>query len=598
MADRRSDKGAVAHDGGTFFRVWAPNATAVSVIGTFNDWSETAHPLDQQDQGWWAADVSEAKPGDEYRFHIVAGEKELSKIDPYARNVTSSVGNAVVPRPASTAEAGDFKPAALNEMAIYEMHIGTFGRSAEPGPSDLEDALEKLTHLKELGVNAVEVMPLSEFPGGYSWGYNPSYIFSVESDYGTPRSFRDFVQRAHELGLAVIVDVVYNHLGPDDLDLWQFDGWSENDKGGIYFYNDERAHTPWGETRPDYGRPEVREYLRDNALMWIREYGVDGLRWDATAFVRNIHGHNDDPAGDLPDGWSLMQWINQEIRDAKPTAFAIAEDLQDNAFLAKPVDDGGAGFNAQWDARFVHAVRGVIIASDDNARNMDAVADAVAHRFDADAFQRVIYTESHDEVANGKARVPEEIAPDNAATWDAKKRSALGAALVFTAPGIPMIFQGQEFLEDDWFHDRDPIDWSKKKRFAGIFRLYQDLLGLRLNRAGYTRGLCGQQVQVYHVNHDSKVVAFHRWDQGGPGDSVIVVANFAGETLKSYQIGLPATGIWTVRFNSDSKTYDAGFGDIGPTQVKAKTRPRDGLPAAGAVDLAPYTALILSQQPA
>jgi 1,4-alpha-glucan branching enzyme len=482
-------------------------------------------------------------------------------------------------------------------MAIYEMHIGTFGRSAEPGPSDLEDAVEKLAHLKELGVNAVEIMPLSEFPGGYSWGYNPSHIFGVESDYGTPRRFRDFVRRAHELGLAVIVDVVYNHLGPGDLDLWQFDGWSENDKGGIYFYNDERAHTPWGDTRPDYGRPEVREYLRDNALMWIREYGVDGLRWDATAFIRNTHGHNDDPAGDLPDGWSLMQWINQDVRNAKPAAFAIAEDLQDNAFLTKPVDDGGAGFNAQWDARFVHAVRGVITASDDNARNMDAAADAVTHRFDADAFQRVIYTESHDEVANGKARVPEEIAPDNAATWDAKKRSTLGAALVFTAPGIPMIFQGQEFLEDDWFHDRDPIDWSKKKRFAGILRLYQDLIRLRLNRAGHTRGLCGQNVQIYHVNHENKVIAFHRWDRGGAGDSVIVAANFAGQALKDYQIGLPAGGAWSVRFNSDSENYDAEFGNVGQRQVAGKAQRRDGLPATGKIDLAPYTAMILSQEP-
>jgi len=596
--DRSSAKGAVAYDGGTFFRLWAPNATAVFVTGTFNDWSETADPLEQQGQGWWAAEVTKAKPGDEYRFRIVAGDKELSKIDPYARNVTSSVGNAIVSRPVSAADVGTFQPAALHEMAIYEMHIGTFGRSADPGPSDLEDAVEKLAHLKELGVNAVEIMPLSEFPGGFSWGYNPSHIFGVESDYGTPRSFRDFVDRAHELGLAVIVDVVYNHLGPGDLDLWQFDGWSENDKGGIYFYNDERAHTPWGDTRPEYGRGEVRDYLRDNALMWVREYGVDGLRWDATAFIRNINGHNDDPAGDLPNGWSLMQWINQEMRDAKPAAFAIAEDLQDNAFLVKPPEAGGAGFNAQWDARFVHAVRGVIIAGDDGARNMDAIADAVAHRFDADAFQRVIYTESHDEVANGKARVPEEIAPGNAGTWEAKKRSALGAALVFTAPGVPMIFQGQEFLEDDWFHDRDPIDWSKKQRFAGILRLYQDLIRLRLNRTGHTRGLCGQNVQVYHVNHDNKVIAFHRWDRGGPGDSVIVVANFTSRTLKGYQIGLPAPGNWSVRFNSDSKSYDAEFGDLGRKQVKGRAEPRDDLPASGDVDLAPYTAIILSQEPA
>jgi 1,4-alpha-glucan branching enzyme len=132
-------------------------------------------------------------------------------------------------------------------MIIYELHIGTFRKNGEtPGPGDLEGAIERLDHLKELGVDALEVMPLAEFPGGYSWGYNPSLIFPFESDHGSPRSFREFVQIAHESSIAVIVDVVYNHFGPGDLHLWQFDGWNETEKGGIYFYNDWRAETPWG----------------------------------------------------------------------------------------------------------------------------------------------------------------------------------------------------------------------------------------------------------------------------------------------------------------------------------------------------------------
>ena len=133
-------------------------------------------------------------------------------------------------------------------------------------------------------------------------------------------------------------------------------------------------------------------------------------------------------------------------------------------------------------------MRAALSASEDTAINMDAVRDAIQHRYFLNAFERVIYTESHDEVANGRARVPEEADPGKASSWAAKKKSALGAALVFTSPGIPMLFQGQEFLEDDWFHDQDPLDWSKKKRFAGIFRLYQDLINLRLNRKGQTGG--------------------------------------------------------------------------------------------------------------
>ena len=585
-------KGAVAYEGGVRFGVWAPHAGQVYVVGTFNDWDKTGHRLTRRRGGWWSGDVAGAKVGDEYRFRIVSDAGERLRIDPYARNVTSSVGNAIVM--AAVGGIRPFTPAPLNEMVIYELHIGTFGKHGQSGPGNLEGALERLDHLKELGVNAIEVMPLSVFPGGYSWGYNPSHIFAVESDYGTPASFRDFVARAHERGIAVIVDVVYNHLGPDDLCLWQFDGWSENDKGGIYFYNDERAETPWGHTRPDFGRGEVREYLRDNALMWIRDYGVDGLRFDATNYIRNVHGHRG-PEGDLPDGWSLMQWINQEIHKARPDALTIAEDMQDDAALVAAHQDGGAGFNTQWDGRFVHEVRQALLAADDATRNLHAVRDAIVHRFGHDAFARVIYTESHDEVANGKARIPEELAPDHAATWIAKKRSTLGAALVFTAPGIPMIFQGQEFLEDDWFRDDDPIDWSKKERFVGILRLYKDLIGLRLNRGGCTRGLCGQNAEVFHVNQDQKVLAFHRWDRGGPADSVVVAANFSAEPRRDYRIGLPAVGHWSVRFNSDSKVYDQEFGDLGGPVVTAEPQGYDGQPASGTIALAAYSAILLSQ---
>jgi 1,4-alpha-glucan branching enzyme len=593
MEQELSKKGAVPHDGGVWFNVWAPNAIEASVVGTFNGWQMTADPLARQPDGWWSGDVAAAKVGDEYRFRIVSSQGEALKIDPYALNVTSSDGNGIITARAPKDERR-FSPPTLNETVVYELHIGTFGKQMEAGPGNLEGAIERLDYLKDLGINAIEVMPLSEFPGGYSWGYNPSQIFAVESDYGTPASFRDFVRRAHELGIAVIVDVVYNHLGPGDLNLWQFDGWSENGKGGIYFYNDDRAETPWGQTRPDYGRGEVRQYLRDNALMWIQGYEVDGLRVDATSYIRNVHGRRGSE-GDLPDGWSLMQWINQEVRRARPDAMMVAEDMQDDSALIADPGDGGAGFNTQWDGRFVHGIREVLLAVDDAARNLETVRDALMHRFGDDAFTRVIYTESHDEVANGKSRIPEALAPGDAATWFAKKRSTLGAALVFTAPGIPMIFQGQELLEDDWFRDDDPIDWSKKDRFAGILHLYKDLIGLRLNREGHTRGLCGQNIDVYHVNHEHKVLAYHRWDEAGPGDSVVIAANFSAELRSDYRIGLPAEGQWFLRFNSDHKEYDAEFGEVGGAPVLAETQQYDGQPASGVVRLAPYSVLILSQ---
>jgi len=225
----------------TSFRVWAPHADKVSVIDSFNNWSKTANPMAREDNGHWSCDIAEAKAGDEYRYLIVNGSRELSRIDPYAREVTSSAGNSIISDPHFDWGQAVFQMPALNEMVIYEMHIGTFNDQPGGPPGNLNSTIEKLPYLEELGINAIEVMPVMEFAGGFSWGYNPAFIFAIESDYGGSRAFKEFVKTAHDHGIAVIFDVVYNHFGPSDLDIWQFDGWSENDAGGIYFYNDWRS---------------------------------------------------------------------------------------------------------------------------------------------------------------------------------------------------------------------------------------------------------------------------------------------------------------------------------------------------------------------
>ncbi|MDZ7859425.1 MAG: alpha-amylase family glycosyl hydrolase [Candidatus Krumholzibacteriota bacterium] len=595
MSDQVLEMGALPLEEGYLFRVWAPNADSVSVVGSFNDWNENRNQMERGEGGIWSAPVKEAETGDEYLYRIVNGENIMDRIDPYARRVSNSAGRTIVPRFDFKWKEKDFKSAPLNRMVIYEMHLGSF--AVEPGgkPGSLQNAIKKLPHLKELGINAVEIMPLMEFPGGFSWGYNPSQIFALESDYGDPADFSQFVKAAHEKGIAVILDVVYNHLGPGDLDLWQFDGWEEKGMGGIYFYNDWRSGTPWGDTRPDYGRGEVRKYLCDNAIMWLRDYHVDGLRFDATSFIRNVRGRGDDQGSDLPEGWSLMQWINSEIKKFRPEAFTIAEDLGNNPSVTKDVREGGCGFDSQWDLNFVHTLRGVLKAGGDSLRDIDKIRDIIIRRYYLDSFERIIYTESHDEVANGKARMPEEVDPGNAANLYAKKISTLGAALVLTSPGIPMIFQGQEFLEDDWFHDRDPVDWSRKKKFSGIFRLYCDLVSLRLNRDGKTSGLTGHETEVFHVNNESKFLAYHRWDRGGPEDSTVVAVNMSGSEFRNYRIGLPADGLWKVRFNSDAKDYDDEFSGLDCPDVTADRNSKDGQPYGGVVNVAPYSAVILSQ---
>ena len=594
----KAGMGPIAHEKGTTFRVWAPNAQEVFVVGEFNGWNETATPLTHEADGYWSTDVAGAKPGQEYKYLIVNGEQRLHRLDPYSRQVTSTVGNSVIHDPTfDWGETENFQSPPWNELIIYEVHIGTFNPTSGDRVGTFQRAAKKLPYLRELGVNAVQIMPPMEFPGGRSWGYNPALPFAVETDYGGMLGFKQFVKAAHEHGIAVILDVVYNHLGPGDLDLWRFDGWWENEGGGIYFYNDQRADKPWGHTRPDYGRPEVRQMLRDNALMWLHEYKVDGLRWDATAYIRNTFGNDNEPANDLPDGWTLMQWINEEVREFAPNHITIAEDLKGNEWVVKGTGAGGAGFGSQWDPNFVHPIRTAIITNDDAFRDLEAVKNALYFKYDGDAFKRVVYTESHDEVANGKARVPEEIWPGNSHHWFAKKRSTMGAVLVFTAPGIPMIFQGQEFLEDKWFTDTEALDWEHAKAMEGVIYLYRDLMRLRRNADGVSKGLTGQHIDAYHLNQNAKVLAFHRWYDGGPGDSTVVVMNMTANPITNYTIGFPATGHWSLRFDSHAAVYSADYEGQVSGDVVAEAGEYDGQPAHGKVNLGPYSGLIFSQNP-
>lgn len=588
--------GARLLDGWCAFRVWAPFAREVAVAGSFNSWDARDVFLWHEGGGYWSVEIAGVNVGDEYRYVITGINGEtLWRIDPSARETTSSVGNAVV-----TSRSFDWGPApyaapAWHELVIYELHVGSFNAAPGEGAGTFDGVIARLDYLRELGVNAIEIMPSMEFANDFSWGYNPAHPFAIESAYGGPAGLQRLVRAAHEHGLAVIADVVYNHFGPGDLDMWRFDGWGESGKGGIYFYNDWRSSTPWGDTRPDYGRAEVRQFLQDNALMWLEEYRIDGLRLDATSFIHNVYGLAYDAATNLDEGWRLMQSVNREVRARQPWKFMIAEDMQGNPRITQPPEEGGAGFTTQWDAEFVHTVRSELIQRDDRFRNMANVARVIEGRYASPPMRRVIYTESHDEVANGKARLPEEISPGHADSWFARKRSLLGAALVFTSPGIPMIFQGQEFLEDEWFRESIPLEWERVSRFSGVVACYRSLCLLRRNWFDTTRGLRGSNVNVFHLNHQDKVVGYHRWDDGGPRDDVVVVVNCANRAYDAYALGLPRPGTWRVRFNSDASVYGADFGNAPSRDFVASAPGADGLGYNGTVALGPYAAIVLSQ---
>ncbi len=578
---------------GVTFRTWAPNASGVAVVGTFNNWSATSHRLSSEGNGWWSRDVALIQAGAQYKFAITRGATTQWKNDARARKLTNSIGNSVVYNPNGYAwQSNNFQMPAWTNIVAYEMHIGTFHVPTGAAlPGTFATATAKLDHLQALGVNALELMPTNEFAGDISWGYNPAHPFSVESSYGGPDAMKAFVDAAHQRGIAVMGDVVFNHFGPSDMDLWQYDGWSSSSStGGIFFYEDANASTPWG-ARPNYGRGEVRTYLKENAMMWLDEFRLDGLRFDGTKFMRL----RDYAGPEIPDGWSILQWCNESADAQFPGKLMVAEDLGDNAWITKTTGAGGAGFDSQWDGSFAFPVRSALEAASDSSRDMFAVRDAINKNFNGSMQQRVIYTENHDEVANGRSRVPETIWPGNAGSWFSRKRSTLGAALVMTAPGIPMIFQGQEFLEDGYFAAEDRLDWNKATTYGKVTDLYRTLIRLRRNLDGTSRGLSGAFTNVFHVNNNAKVLGFHRWQNGGAGDDVVVLTNFSNVSYPNYRVGLPRGGLWRVRFNSDSTAYSADYGNYAATDVTADNSGYDGLPFSGNFRFGPYTSVIFSQ---
>jgi 1,4-alpha-glucan branching enzyme len=578
----RSGMGSTIYAGvggtGVTFRVWAPFASSVGVKGQFNGWATT--PLVSEGaSGLWSRDIPGARAGQEYKY-VVNGT--LDRRDPRNRRVTHSAGNSVIYDPqAFNWEGQTFTQPWRNDLVLYEMHVGTFN-AEQWVPSSFDKALEKLDHIQALGINAIQLMPVNEFASDKSWGYNPADPFAIESALGGPDAFKRFVKACHARGIAVLLDIVHNHYGPSDLSMWQFDGWNQNGFGGIYFYNDkDRASTWWGDTRPDFGRSEVRAFIKDCVQMCLEEYHVDGLRWDS---VFNILYYKDG-ANQNGDGRSLLNEINETMRTTYPDRYRIAED---NAF------DFSVQFESQWDTDFQNHLRWQVTQSSDADRNMGWLGDRLVN---GAGLHRVIFSECHDSVGdlNKKHRLPRDIDPGNPWSVWARKRELLAASMVMTAPGIPMVFQGQEMNEDWTFSAETSLRWSLTNTFSGIVRAYGDLIHLRRNLRGGTQGLKGTGITAYHRDDLNKVIAFVRWDAGGGADDVVVVANFAVKTWTNdnYMIEFPLAGDWYCWFNSDSKDYSGDFGGLGPMPGGKVTA--SGSPARAAVNMGMYSTLIFSR---
>ncbi len=544
--------------------------------------------------GVWTAELEDAADGDPYYFRITTPEGTLDRLDPRALGRDPSGTRSLIAGQGYTwgAAEGDFARPGLHDAVIYEMHAGTFHDEPGGAPGSLVDASARLDHLAEIGINVVELLPVTDFPGEYSWGYNPQLPYVVDEVYGGPDALQAFVQAAHERGIAVVLDIVYNHL-TDDNPLCAFDGGDEAGCGGIYFYEDEYPDTPWG-PRFDYDRGQVRDYLQDNAWMWVETFHVDGFRWDSTGNIRATdHGNGEA----IPAGEAFLRDANEALHAGAPGFWSIAEDLSGEPLLTKPREEGGYGFDAQWDGGFHAGVVGALKAAGSGDPDMGAVRSALR---DGAGFDRVVFTESHDTTGklNGHVRLPQAIDPSDPEGDRAQRLSAVALALTLTAPGVPMLLQGQEWLEAGTFHDDAPLDWKRRSSHAGFVALTTDLIGLRRNLGGVSAGLRGARIDVHHLHETSNVVAYHRYDDGGVGDDVVVVANLSAVSFSTYRVGVPASGTWEVRVDTSKSEYELGYGvtQAGPTSYEATPEAYDGLPANALVSLVPYGVLVLSQQ--
>ncbi|MDX2176516.1 MAG: alpha-amylase family glycosyl hydrolase [Candidatus Sumerlaeia bacterium] len=573
--------------GGVVFRVWAPNAISVHATGQFNSWSTSATPMTlDAGSGIWSVWVPAATSGQEYKFYPNRPTYGTAyKNDPYSRDTINTTGNSII-RPSGTAynwQATGWQTPDKNNMVIYQLHVGTFSGNGDGGvsyPGKFRDVVDlHLNHLKDLGVNMVKILPVHEFPAT-SWGYNPVHFFAPESDYGTPDDFRYMVDTLHQNGIGVLLDVVYNHTSNTENNLWDFDG-----PANIYFFGVNCAgSTPWGDTRPKYTQYQVSEMIRQNVTHWMTEYRLDGIRVDATAYMRGY-------CGELGEGWLLTGDLTDRVRAANPRGVSIAEELPNNSLITTPRGSGGAGYDMQWVDNYGDVMRAELAKYNSAALpDVSAIATTIVNTgWGGSNAEAIRYVESHDEAAT-TGRTVKIIDSANPSSARAKSMAKVSGALTILSPGTPMLLMGQEFLEDKNFGDGsgDRIWWG----FMGFNSPYYDFFA-RAVQLRTTRGslLADSGVQVTHVNNGAAVLAFQRYDLGG--DVTHVVANMSATNFATYNLGFPQAGTWYEVLNSDRSEYSGG-GVVNGT-ITAAGAAQDGLPTSAGIKLPPYSILAFSQ---
>jgi 1,4-alpha-glucan branching enzyme len=614
----KSAMGGTLVDGGATFRVWAPRAKAVHVSGDFNGWTQNAAcSLNPIGGGHWACFIPRLKDGDQYLFYIDGVGTTGYKRDPRARLLTFQpsfpFANCVLRDPGRFAwQSGEFRPPAFNEFIIYQLHVGTYLIAQGAPDGSFLDVVQRVPYLASLGVNAIELLPVQEFPTTYSLGYNGTDLFSPENDYadandatlqqyfdltnnilrnagksgyanldalrGSDNQLRALIDVCHVYGIAVMFDVVYNHAGGgfDDNSLWFLDRMpSGNDNDSLYFTDQGWA----GGQVFAYWNNDVKQYLIENAKSFYEEYRIDGIRFDEVSVM------------DRFGGWLTCQNLTDTLHAEKPEALLVAEYWPVNNAVIRRTSVGGAGFDATWNSGIRDTVRAAISAASQGTGSsvaMDAIAGAMHNSGLDNRWRAVQAVENHDLVYTGRgARIPRLADGSNARSWYARSRSRVAMGLLLTAPGIPLLFMGQEILEDkQWSDTPNPpneVWWaglSVDKSMSDFLRFTRELISFRRNHPA----LSGEGCSIIHVHNGNRVLAFQRWVEG-VGNDVVVVCTLSETTWYDYAIGFPAAGRWNEVFNSD--VYDNWVNPI--VAGNGSGVDTDGLPLHGLANSALIT---------
>jgi 1,4-alpha-glucan branching enzyme len=555
--------GTLTSDGGAVFKVWAASATSAYVAGQFNGWNSTTLPMTKSGAYFTRKVAAPVTAGQMYKYVFQPGTIWKTDARGRAQNPADNDNTYIINPNAYAWGDQAYQTPQFEDMVIYELHVGTFsgyndGLNRMGRYRDVVDS--HLSHLLYLGVNAVELMPVTEFDYYESWGYNPVNNWAPENAYGSPDDLKYMVDKLHQNGIAVLMDVVFNHFSNGGNFLWNYDGTQT-------YFDNPAVQTPWG-SQAAFWRQEVKEYFSDAILSWLDEYHIDGFRMDATRYMRD----NFIFPGGQPSGWTLMQNINNGINSRKADAISIAEELPNDPWITYTTGAGGAGFDSQWHDSWGDNVRQEIFDAGLGDPEMWKVRDALNDSGYPNKTNLVRYIESHDEADD--ARLASIIdSADHYSVW-AKGRTKLAQGLTILAPGIPMFLQGGEWLEDITFgsSSANRIDWSKAVSRAAMTRFFHDLMNVRLGNCGF-RSNAGYQ--VHHVDDTNNVIAVHRWCDNG--NDLIIVASFNNSDLYNYQIGFPQAGTWYELLNSQASVYlGNGLGNGG--SVTAINTPFGAMP--------------------